>query len=125
MCRRLSAVVDPCVLAMPKGPRTCSGNERATCTRGASTAARFAIRNQPSGSQCAGQVHPELQKSLEECKKAFGGKVCLFSNSAGLQQFDPEGALLRPPTGWRQTAAHKVTTRHCRMRRTACTLASL
>jgi phosphatidylglycerophosphatase GEP4 len=39
------------------------------------------------------KVHPELQKSLEDCKKAFDGRVCLFSNSAGLEQFDPEGRV--------------------------------
>lgn len=42
----------------------------------------------------ARQVHPMLQQSLDECKEVFGGKVALFSNSAGLEQFDPEGASL-------------------------------
>lgn len=39
----------------------------------------------------ARQVHPALQQSLDECNRVFEGRVCVFSNSAGLQQFDPEG----------------------------------
>ena len=39
------------------------------------------------------QVHPKIQASLDECKHVFNGNVVLFSNSAGLHQFDPEGAL--------------------------------
>lgn len=39
----------------------------------------------------ATQVHPLIKESLDECKEVFGGKVALFSNSAGLEQFDPEG----------------------------------
>ncbi|KAK9803741.1 hypothetical protein WJX73_010090 [Symbiochloris irregularis] len=36
-------------------------------------------------------VAPELSASLEECKKQFDGKVVVYSNSAGLTEFDPEG----------------------------------
>ena len=39
------------------------------------------------------EVYPEIQASLDECKEAFNGKIVLFSNSAGLKQFDPDGAL--------------------------------
>lgn len=39
------------------------------------------------------QVHPDIQASLDECKQVFGGNVVLFSNSAGLYQFDPDGVL--------------------------------
>lgn len=39
------------------------------------------------------KVHPAVQQSLDECNRVFDGKVCLFSNSAGLQQFDPEGTV--------------------------------
>lgn len=39
------------------------------------------------------EVHPDLKQSLDDCKKAFNGKVVLFSNSAGLEQFDPEGQV--------------------------------
>ena len=40
------------------------------------------------------QVAPQLVPSLERCQKAFEGRLVLFSNSAGLQQFDPEGEHL-------------------------------
>lgn len=40
------------------------------------------------------QVAPQLVLSLERCQKAFEGRLVLFSNSAGLQQFDPEGEHL-------------------------------
>ena len=36
-------------------------------------------------------VHPRLTAALHDCLKAFYGRVVLFSNSAGLTQFDPEG----------------------------------
>lgn len=39
------------------------------------------------------EVHPLIQESLDECKAVFDGKVALFSNSAGLEQFDPEGEV--------------------------------
>ena len=39
----------------------------------------------------AESVYPDLRHSLDACRAAFGGKVVLFSNSAGLFQFDPEG----------------------------------
>ena len=39
----------------------------------------------------ADSVHPDLQQSLDACSAAFDCKVVLFSNSAGLFQFDPEG----------------------------------
>lgn len=37
------------------------------------------------------QLHPHAKASLEECRRAFGGRLVLYSNSAGLQQFDPDG----------------------------------
>ncbi|KAI7842791.1 hypothetical protein COHA_003537 [Chlorella ohadii] len=37
------------------------------------------------------ELHPHARASLEECRRAFGGRLVLYSNSAGLQQFDPEG----------------------------------
>lgn len=36
-------------------------------------------------------VHPRLVASLEDCRQVFGGQLVLFSNSAGLRQFDPQG----------------------------------
>lgn len=36
-------------------------------------------------------VDPALLASLEDCMQVFDGKVVLFSNSAGLEQYDPEG----------------------------------
>jgi hypothetical protein len=41
-------------------------------------------------------VDPALLPSLEECLVAFDGKVALFSNSAGLKQYDPDGTGLPP-----------------------------
>ena len=35
---------------------------------------------------------PVLRPALERCRAAFGGRLVLFSNSAGLAQFDPDGA---------------------------------
>lgn len=36
-------------------------------------------------------VAPHLTASLDECKKQFDGQVVVYSNSAGLAEFDPEG----------------------------------
>ena len=36
---------------------------------------------------------PQLAASLEECKATWPGRVVLYSNSAGLQEFDPDGGL--------------------------------
>lgn len=36
-------------------------------------------------------LEPSAAKGLEECRKAFHGNIVLYSNSAGLQQFDPNG----------------------------------
>eukprot|EP00210_Caulerpa_lentillifera_P005433 g5195.t1 len=37
-------------------------------------------------------LDPEVIDSLDACKEAFGGQsIVLFSNSAGLKQYDPEG----------------------------------
>lgn len=36
-------------------------------------------------------VAPQLAKSLEDCKKQFDNNVVVYSNSAGLKEFDPEG----------------------------------
>ena len=38
------------------------------------------------------EVKPELAESLGRCQAAFGeAQVAIFSNSAGLEQFDPDG----------------------------------
>jgi len=39
------------------------------------------------------QVEPSLTASLAECLREFGGgsNVALYSNSAGLEQYDPHG----------------------------------
>lgn len=38
-------------------------------------------------------VAPHLRASLEECKSVFGSdRLVVYSNSAGLLQFDPDGA---------------------------------
>jgi phosphatidylglycerophosphatase GEP4 len=40
----------------------------------------------------ATEVHPPLRESMKECKQAFGNeRVCVYSNSAGLEQYDPDG----------------------------------
>lgn len=51
-----------------------------------------------------------MVESLEDCRRAFDGKLVLYSNSAGLQQFDPEGgwrivtcAVMRPAALARKT----------------------
>ncbi|MEW5301463.1 MAG: hypothetical protein WDW36_004322 [Sanguina aurantia] len=47
-------------------------------------------------------IDPKLRSSVEECKRVFGGKLVLYSNSAGLTQFDPQGleaAALEVSTG--------------------------
>ncbi len=42
------------------------------------------------------QIAPQLVPSLDRCQRAFAGRLVLFSNSAGLHQFDPEGTTLLP-----------------------------
>lgn len=37
-------------------------------------------------------VWPALASSLHDCKQAFDGRVALLSNSAGLYEYDPDGA---------------------------------
>ena len=39
-------------------------------------------------------VAPQLAESLEACKRHFNGQLVVYSNSAGLREFDPEGATL-------------------------------
>jgi len=40
------------------------------------------------------RIHPPLASALRECKRAFGAaNVAVLSNSAGLTQFDPTGAV--------------------------------
>ena len=39
----------------------------------------------------AAAVAPALRPALERCRAAFEGRLVLFSNSAGLAQYDPEG----------------------------------
>jgi phosphatidylglycerophosphatase GEP4 len=36
-------------------------------------------------------VEPKLSASWAACKAAFDGRLILYSNSAGLAQYDPEG----------------------------------
>ena len=43
-------------------------------------------------------VHPPLQRSMQQCQEAFSGHLVLLSNSAGLQEFDPDGGK-DPSTG--------------------------
>lgn len=38
------------------------------------------------------EIHPDVADSLAQCLKIFQNRVVLFSNSAGLAQFDPDGA---------------------------------
>lgn len=46
----------------------------------------------------AEEVAQQLVPSLRRCQEAFGGRLVLFSNSAGLAQFDPQGMhWLVPP----------------------------
>lgn len=40
------------------------------------------------------KVAPQLLPSLQRCQQAFEGRLALFSNSAGLRQYDPEGNYL-------------------------------
>ena len=35
---------------------------------------------------------PSAAAALAECASIFNGRIVLYSNSAGLEQFDPEGA---------------------------------
>lgn len=37
------------------------------------------------------ELHPTAAAALEECFQAFEGRVVLYSNSAGLEQYDPDG----------------------------------
>ena len=39
----------------------------------------------------AESVYPVIQESLDQCRAAFDGNIALFSNSAGLYQYDPTG----------------------------------
>lgn len=41
-------------------------------------------------------IAPILVDSLRRCIQTFDGKVVLLSNSAGLEEFDPEGKLQTP-----------------------------
>lgn len=36
-------------------------------------------------------LEPSAAKALDECREVFSGNIALYSNSAGLLQFDPEG----------------------------------
>jgi hypothetical protein len=39
------------------------------------------------------EVHPPLRASLDDCRAAFGDRLAILSNSAGLHQYDPDGTL--------------------------------
>lgn len=45
----------------------------------------------PTLAPATAQVDPPLRRSLDRCMEVFGGRVVLYSNSAGLEQYDPEG----------------------------------
>lgn len=54
-------------------------------------------------------VAPQLASALEQCKRTFPDRVVLFSNSAGLQEFDPDGVH-----SWRPVAVSvQSDTRRC------------
>lgn len=40
------------------------------------------------------ELQPSAAESLARCRSHFGDAIALFSNSAGLAQFDPEGVCL-------------------------------
>ena len=38
------------------------------------------------------ELHPALLDTIQQCKETFGeSKVVIFSNTAGLEEFDPQG----------------------------------
>jgi hypothetical protein len=37
------------------------------------------------------EINPALKASVEACRAAFGGRLAIYSNSAGLGQYDPQG----------------------------------
>jgi phosphatidylglycerophosphatase GEP4 len=37
-------------------------------------------------------LHPSAAEALAACSAAFSGRLALYSNSAGLEQYDPEGS---------------------------------
>lgn len=39
------------------------------------------------------EIDPKLRASVEACREAFEGRLAIYSNSAGLRQYDPEGGL--------------------------------
>ncbi|KAF9594595.1 hypothetical protein IFM89_034217 [Coptis chinensis] len=41
---------------------------------------------------------PPLESSLDSCKSVFGDNVAVFSNSAGLSQYDANGSKARTPS---------------------------
>ncbi|KAL2649698.1 hypothetical protein R1flu_017826 [Riccia fluitans] len=41
---------------------------------------------------CGQSIWPPLVESLEECRATFSGRLALLSNSAGLYQYDADGA---------------------------------
>lgn len=36
-------------------------------------------------------IYPPIAKALAECQREFEGRAVIVSNSAGLEEFDPEG----------------------------------
>lgn len=53
---------------------------------------------------------PPLESSLEQCRSVFGNNIAVFSNSAGLLEFDPDGKkarVLESATGFK-VVRHKV-----------------
>jgi phosphatidylglycerophosphatase GEP4 len=55
------------------------------------------------------EIHPEVQEALRQCRIAFGDNVVLYSNSAGLTQYDPAGdeALMLEKSLGIQVLRHK------------------
>ena len=39
-------------------------------------------------------VYPPIAQALADCQREFDGRAVIVSNSAGLEEFDPEGDLL-------------------------------
>lgn len=37
------------------------------------------------------ELQPAAIRAIAECRAAFGGNLVLYSNSAGLKQYDPDG----------------------------------
>lgn len=78
--------------AAPAAP---AAHVAATAAAAATAGAAATAPDAAAGTLPLPQVDSRLKSSLAECLATFGaGKVVLYSNSAGLKQYDPEGACL-------------------------------